>query len=368
MRSASTADEPLRAGAPSRCACPTPVQARDPGSTRPVNRPSGRGEWAVGSDGSTALRQRSTVRRPPHRGLLHRGVGHSRAITLALPCGSVHCSTTFCFTLELTTVAFTLGVKVTVPKRSSSRCRTGDAPSGAACPKSALDVSSDKRSRPFGRLLDVRRALVVTTQARGAALYAGKSATGATGFEPAVHPHRGQAEVVPEWQTAYGDSDTTGGMASSDGVAGSDSPRSWRGVLDAYAEPRLGRSVLDLATSVLPYLALLLAMTFALRVSVMLSLVLVLPTSAFLIRTFIVFHDCTHGSFMRSRRARTGVPSGGVATSQVTSMVETVRDHRRAEPLRLPSELDQLDRIRPGRRIPHREAESHDWSMLERRA
>ena len=83
----------------------------------------------------------------------------------------------------------------------------------------------------------------------------------------------------------------------------SDSPRSWRGVLDAYAEPRLGRSLLDLATSVVPYLALLVAMFFALRVSVWLSLVLVLPTSAFLVRTFIVFHDCTHGSFMRSRRA-----------------------------------------------------------------
>ena len=86
-------------------------------------------------------------------------------------------------------------------------------------------------------------------------------------------------------------------------LAGSDSPRSWRGVLDAYAEPRLGRSLLDLATSALPYLALLVAMTFALRVSVLLSLVLVVPASAFLIRTFIVFHDCTHGSFMRSRRA-----------------------------------------------------------------
>ncbi len=84
---------------------------------------------------------------------------------------------------------------------------------------------------------------------------------------------------------------------------GSDSPRSWRGVLDAYAEPRLGRSVLDLATSVVPYLALFAAMILALRVSVWLSLLLVVPASAFLVRTFIVFHDCTHGSFMRSRRA-----------------------------------------------------------------
>jgi acyl-lipid omega-6 desaturase (Delta-12 desaturase) len=92
-------------------------------------------------------------------------------------------------------------------------------------------------------------------------------------------------------------------MVSPDALVGSDSPRWWRGALDAYATPRLGRSLLDLATSVVPYLALLVAMTFALRVSVWLPLVFVLPASAFLIRTFIVFHDCTHGSFMRSRRA-----------------------------------------------------------------
>jgi omega-6 fatty acid desaturase (delta-12 desaturase) len=83
-------------------------------------------------------------------------------------------------------------------------------------------------------------------------------------------------------------------------------------VLDAYAEPRLGRSLFDLGTSIVPYVTLLVAMTVALRVSVLLSLVLVLPASAFLIRTFIVFHDCTHGSFMRSRRANDvlGVVSG----------------------------------------------------------
>ena len=82
-----------------------------------------------------------------------------------------------------------------------------------------------------------------------------------------------------------------------------DSPRAWRGVLAPYAEPRLGRSLVDLATSVVPYLALLVAMTLALRVSVWLSLALVVPAAGFLTRTFIVFHDCTHGSFMRSRRA-----------------------------------------------------------------
>jgi acyl-lipid omega-6 desaturase (Delta-12 desaturase) len=92
-------------------------------------------------------------------------------------------------------------------------------------------------------------------------------------------------------------------VASPSSLTGSVPLRSWRGVLDAYAEPRLGRSLFDLATSVVPYLALLVAMAFALRVSLLLSLVLVVPAAAFLIRTFIVFHDCTHGSFMSSRRA-----------------------------------------------------------------
>jgi omega-6 fatty acid desaturase (delta-12 desaturase) len=69
--------------------------------------------------------------------------------------------------------------------------------------------------------------------------------------------------------------------------------------------------VLDLATSVVPYVALLVAMAFALRVSVWLELALVVPAAGFLTRTFIVFHDCTHGSFMRPRRANDAI---GVVT------------------------------------------------------
>ena len=32
-------------------------------------------------------------------------------------------------------------------------------------------------------------------------------------------------------------------------------------------------------------------------------LALAIPTAGFMVRTFIVFHDCAHGSFMRSKRA-----------------------------------------------------------------
>ena len=74
-----------------------------------------------------------------------------------------------------------------------------------------------------------------------------------------------------------------------------------------YARPHLGRSLLDLATSVVPYLALSVAMYFALDVSYLLVLVLAVPAAGFAVRTYIIFHDCGHGSFMRSRRANTWI-------------------------------------------------------------
>jgi omega-6 fatty acid desaturase (delta-12 desaturase) len=77
----------------------------------------------------------------------------------------------------------------------------------------------------------------------------------------------------------------------------------WREVLAPYARPRVARSVLDLATSVVPYLALLALMYVVLGVSDLLTLALAVPASGFLLRTYILFHDCAHGSFLPSRRA-----------------------------------------------------------------
>jgi omega-6 fatty acid desaturase (delta-12 desaturase) len=73
--------------------------------------------------------------------------------------------------------------------------------------------------------------------------------------------------------------------------------------LTPYAEPRLGRSLVEVATSVLPYLALMVVIYLTLGISFWLTLALALPAAGFLVRTFIVFHDCTHGSFLRGRRA-----------------------------------------------------------------
>ncbi len=64
----------------------------------------------------------------------------------------------------------------------------------------------------------------------------------------------------------------------------------------------LKHGLIDLGTSVVPYLALSVAMYALLDVSVWLALALAIPAAGFLMRTFIVFHDCTHGSFLPSRR------------------------------------------------------------------
>jgi omega-6 fatty acid desaturase (delta-12 desaturase) len=77
----------------------------------------------------------------------------------------------------------------------------------------------------------------------------------------------------------------------------------WRESLAPYTRPHLGRSTVDILTSVVPYLALSFAMYVLLDVSYALTLVVAVPTAGFLLRTYILFHDCTHGSFLPSKRA-----------------------------------------------------------------
>jgi omega-6 fatty acid desaturase (delta-12 desaturase) len=78
--------------------------------------------------------------------------------------------------------------------------------------------------------------------------------------------------------------------------------------LAAYARPSLRRSVLDIFTSAVPYLAVSVLMYLALvDVSYLLTLALVLPAAGFLVRTFVVFHDCAHGSLLPSKRANRAV-------------------------------------------------------------
>jgi acyl-lipid omega-6 desaturase (Delta-12 desaturase) len=82
----------------------------------------------------------------------------------------------------------------------------------------------------------------------------------------------------------------------------SETSQVWREWVAPHELPSLRRSLVDLATSVVPYLALTVLMYASLEVSVWITLALAIPAAGFLLRTFIVFHDCTHGSFMPTKR------------------------------------------------------------------
>jgi omega-6 fatty acid desaturase (delta-12 desaturase) len=62
-------------------------------------------------------------------------------------------------------------------------------------------------------------------------------------------------------------------------------------------------------TSALPYVALCALMYLTLDVSLVLTLALAIPTAGFLVRVFVVFHDCAHGSLFPSKRANNVVGS-----------------------------------------------------------
>jgi acyl-lipid omega-6 desaturase (Delta-12 desaturase) len=74
-------------------------------------------------------------------------------------------------------------------------------------------------------------------------------------------------------------------------------------VLARYAVPRRGRAISNVFTSVVVYLALIVTACLTLRFSPWLAGVLSVAAAGFLLRTFIVFHDCAHGSFLKSKRA-----------------------------------------------------------------
>jgi omega-6 fatty acid desaturase (delta-12 desaturase) len=82
----------------------------------------------------------------------------------------------------------------------------------------------------------------------------------------------------------------------------SSTDRTWRETLAPYAQPRPRRSVLDVATSIVPYIALSAVMYLVAESAPLLALGLAIPTAGFLLRTYMVFHDCTHGSFLPTKR------------------------------------------------------------------
>ncbi|MEA2468062.1 MAG: hypothetical protein QOJ57_2188 [Thermoleophilaceae bacterium] len=97
-------------------------------------------------------------------------------------------------------------------------------------------------------------------------------------------------------------SEVTATLGAPTGTVRSERPF-WKESLAPYAKPHIGRSILDILTSVVPYLALSYLMYQLLEVNYLYTLAVGVLAAGFLLRTYILFHDCTHGSFLPTKRA-----------------------------------------------------------------
>jgi omega-6 fatty acid desaturase (delta-12 desaturase) len=65
----------------------------------------------------------------------------------------------------------------------------------------------------------------------------------------------------------------------------------------------LRKSIWQVINSLIPYVALCGLMIWTLHISYWLTLAVAVAAAGFMIRIFIIFHDCGHGSFFKSQRA-----------------------------------------------------------------
>lgn len=77
----------------------------------------------------------------------------------------------------------------------------------------------------------------------------------------------------------------------------------WREVVKRYNKPDPRKSIWQIVNSLVPYIILWYLMYLSLEISYFITLGLSLLAAGFLVRLFIIFHDCGHGSFFRSQRA-----------------------------------------------------------------
>ena len=79
--------------------------------------------------------------------------------------------------------------------------------------------------------------------------------------------------------------------------------RHWKAIVATHEQPHRWRAIWQLVNTLGSYLAAWLLIYWSLSVSYWLTVPLVLLASALLVRVFIIFHDCGHNSFFKSKRA-----------------------------------------------------------------
>ena len=77
----------------------------------------------------------------------------------------------------------------------------------------------------------------------------------------------------------------------------------WKTIVATYQKPSAPRALWQIINTLVPYALLWFLMYRSLAVSWWITIPLAILAGAFLVRVFIIFHDCGHGSFFKSPRA-----------------------------------------------------------------
>ncbi|WP_298976259.1 fatty acid desaturase [uncultured Roseobacter sp.] len=79
-------------------------------------------------------------------------------------------------------------------------------------------------------------------------------------------------------------------------------PSDWSRAMAKYRQPIHSRSIFELTVTVAPFVAIWAVAWWMLSISTALAMALALVNAAFLVRLFMIQHDCGHGSLFRNRR------------------------------------------------------------------
>jgi omega-6 fatty acid desaturase (delta-12 desaturase) len=77
----------------------------------------------------------------------------------------------------------------------------------------------------------------------------------------------------------------------------------WKTLASKYQKSETGKSIWQFCNTFIPFIISWYLMYRSIEISYWLTLLLVFPTTGFIMRLFIIQHDCGHGSFFKSKKA-----------------------------------------------------------------
>lgn len=95
----------------------------------------------------------------------------------------------------------------------------------------------------------------------------------------------------------------TGAVLGLNATSASAEKPKWCAIVARYQQPNRLRAVTQMVTTLLPLATIFWLMYQSLALPYIVTLLLAFPAAGLLVRTFIIMHDCGHGSFFKSRRA-----------------------------------------------------------------